>query len=120
MREVKRPANVVSASMVLQATTQAHRAAGQREQHAFGQQLAADLPAAGAKGGAQRQLALARQCARHRQAGDVGARDEQHQQRRADQHQQHRTGVAGQLAQQVHGRGLKPLAVAVDIGMIAA
>ena len=56
---------------------QAHGAAGQREQHAFGEQLAADLPAAGAKGGAQRQLALARQRARHRQAGDVGAGDEQ-------------------------------------------
>ena len=98
---------------------QAHGATGQRQQHAFGEQLAADLPAAGAKRRPQRQLALARQRAGHRQAGDVGARDQQHQQRRADQHEQHRPRVSRQLAQQVHGRGLKALAVAVHVGVIA-
>ena len=42
-----------------------------------------------------------------------------YQQRRADEHEQHRPRVAGQLAEQVHGRGLEPLARAVHVGVIA-
>ncbi len=53
-------------------------AAGQREQDAFGQQLADDAAAPRADRGTDRNLTLAARRAGQQQVGDVGARDQQH------------------------------------------
>ena len=57
----------------------------EREQHAFGEQLADDAAAAGADGGADGDLARAAGGARQQQVGDVGAGDQQHAADRAQQ-----------------------------------
>ena len=49
-----------------------------RQQHALGQQLADDAPAAGAEREPDRDLAPPRRGRRQQQVGDVGARDQQH------------------------------------------
>ena len=55
---------------------QAQRAAGGRQQHALGQQLPDDAPAARAHGRADGHLFLPRSGARQQQVGDVGAGDQ--------------------------------------------
>ena len=60
-------------------------AAGQREHHAFRQQLAHQAPAPGAEGGAHRDFARSRRRAREQQVRDVDARDQQHEADRAEQ-----------------------------------
>ena len=80
----------------------------------------AELPASGAERRAQRQLALATQRPRERQAGDVGAREQQDERGRADEHQQHRPRVAGELLQERHGVRLEPVARRVDGREVAA
>ena len=73
----------------------AERAAGEREHRALRQQLADDAPAPGAERLAYRHLACARSAARQQQVRDVGARDQQHEDDRAHEHQQRRRRVAG-------------------------
>ena len=65
-------------------------AAETREHDAFDQQLLHDPPAAGAHRQPNRNLALARRCAREQQAREVGAGDQQHHGRHRHQDQQHR------------------------------
>jgi hypothetical protein len=57
---------------------QPERAAGDREQHALGQQLPDDPPASGTERRAHGNLALAAHAAREQEVRDVGAGDEQH------------------------------------------
>ena len=93
---------------------ESEHAAAEGEQHALGEQLARQLSASSAERHAQRQLALAMQRPREREAGDVGAREQQDEQRGAHDHQQHRTRVAGDLLQERHGVRLEPVALLVD------
>ena len=81
-------------------STRPSDAAGERQQHAFGQQLADDAAAAGADRGADRDLALPAGGADQQQVGDVGAGDQQHEADRAEQHQQRRPHVPHELSLQ--------------------
>ena len=72
-------------------------AAGGREHQAFGEHLAHQPAALGAKRGAHADLALARGASRQQQVGDVDARDEQHERDRADQREQRRPQLADHL-----------------------
>ncbi len=69
-------------------------AAGDREQHAFSEQLAHDARAAGSQCGADRELAFASRGAHQQQVGDIGAGDQQHQSYRAQHDQQRIARVA--------------------------
>jgi hypothetical protein len=77
--------NDVSPPSIRRATTSPARRRG--EQHALGEQLARQLPASSAERHAQRQLPLAMQRPRERQARDVRACQQQDEQRRAHDHQ---------------------------------
>ena len=72
----------------------AHRGASHRQDERLGQQLADDAAAAGADGGAHRDLAGAHAAAGEQQVGDVAARDEEHERHRAEQDEQPLTVVA--------------------------
>ena len=72
----------------------AQAAADERERHALGEQLPQQARPARAHRDAHGQLALARHQAREEQVRHVDARDEQHEPRRAQQHEQRATGVA--------------------------
>ena len=73
---------------------QPEHAAHRRQHDALGQQLPHDAAAAGADRGADRDLALADGRAHQQQVGDVGARDQQDEGDRAQQHPQRRSDVA--------------------------
>ena len=73
-------------------------AAGEAQEHALGQELADEPPAAGPQRGADRDLARARRGAGEQQVGDVGAGDEQHEADRAQQEEESRADVAHQLS----------------------
>ena len=77
--------------------TDPDRAAGQRQITLSVTSCRSSRAAPGAEGGAQRHLAAATDGARQRQIGDVRARDQQHQHRRAGDREQHRPRVADQL-----------------------
>ena len=64
------------------------RAAGEREHHALGEQLADQPPPRGAERRADRHLALPRGDPREHQVGHVGAGDQQHQPDRAHEDEQ--------------------------------
>src|SRR5436309_4189250 len=66
---------------------QPQRAAEQREQRAFGQQLADQAKPSGAESGADGDLALARRRARQQQVRGVGAGDEQNESDRTEENQ---------------------------------
>src|SRR6266516_5710715 len=66
---------------------QPQRAAEQREQRAFGQQLADQAKPSGAESGADGDLTLARRRARQQQVRGVGAGDEQNESDRAEENQ---------------------------------
>ena len=63
------------------------RGTGNGQHQAFGQELAHETPTAGAERGPDTCIALLRAGAGEQQARDVGARDEQHDADRAEQHQ---------------------------------
>ena len=68
----------------------AERAAEERDDEAFGEELTHQAAASRAERGAHRQLAAARAAAREEQIGEVGARDQQHQRDARGQHHQRR------------------------------
>ena len=74
--------------------------AGDREQHAFDEQLPDDGAAAGAKRCAERDLASARRCASQQQVRDVEAGDRQQHADRRVQHDERRLDLPGQLLAQ--------------------
>ena len=92
--------------------------AGDRQHRAFGQQLTDQTPASGTERGAHRQLAIAPQHARERQVGDIRARDQQNQTRRAEQDQQQLARTDGELFEQVGRFRLKAGVGAVDVGVV--
>ena len=96
VRDVKRPTNVVSMSIVSHAKAMPITPPTDGEQRAFGEQLAHQPAAAGAERGAHRQLAIAAQHPRQREVGDVRARDQQHQAGDAEQDQQQLARAGGQ------------------------
>ncbi len=73
---------------------QAQRASREREQDAFGKQLAEDSSRACAKRSANRELAGAARGARQQKIGDVHAGDQEHESNRGEKHQQNRLDVA--------------------------
>ena len=79
---------------------QAGGAAHRAEQEAFGQELADEVGAGRAKRGADGDLALALRRARQQQAGDVRARDQQHETDGAEQHQERGADAADDLVAQ--------------------
>ena len=74
-----------------------------RREHALDQELADDPAARGPEGEAHRDLLAAGGETGEQQVGDVGARDEQHETDRGQQHQQGRPAVAHQVLVQQHG-----------------
>ena len=97
------------------------------EDHAFGEQLAHEVAAAGAQRGADGHLAAARGGARDQQAGHIGAGDQHDEAHRHHQHQQGRAYAAhhavlqqvGVDAHGVVGRGillLEALRDGVEVG----
>ncbi len=81
-----------------------HRA-GDAERQPFEDEEPDQPSAAGAERGAQRQLAAAARGPRQRQRCDVGARDEQHGARQAEQHQHDSSRAAGGLLAERHHAG---------------
>ena len=73
---------------------QAQRAASDRQQNAFGEQLANQAAAAGAQGGANRKFSRASRGARQQEIRDIDARDQQHESDRAEQQHQERLHVS--------------------------
>ena len=63
------------------------KSTGEREDQAFGQQLANERGPASAERGTNRQFALARGCPRQQEIGDVRAGDEKHEGDRAGEHE---------------------------------
>ena len=95
----------MSACVLQYASARPSVAADQAQQDRLGDELANQPRAARADRGAHRQLALPRRAARQQQVRDVGARDEQHQSDRAEQHQQRPLHVADDhLAQRLARR----------------
>ncbi len=74
----------------------AERRAEQADHDRLGQQLPDDAPAAGAKRGADRDLAMPDRCAREQQVGDVRAGDHQHQRHGAHHRQDDQLRFVGQ------------------------
>ena len=82
---------------------QAGAGGGERQQHAFGQQLPHDTHAPDAERRADRDLAPARRAAREQQVRHVAARDEQHDEDGAEQHEEPRAVAADDvLAERFH------------------
>ncbi len=69
-------------------------AAGEREDQAFGEELAEQAGASGAERGANGDLALASGIAREKKAGDIGASNQENQGDRADEDHECRAHVA--------------------------
>ncbi len=76
------------------ASSTPRRAAERREREALAQQLAHEPRAAGADGGAHRELARPRGAAREQHVGHVRARDHEHEPDRGEQHRARRLHVA--------------------------
>ncbi|MDQ3137822.1 MAG: hypothetical protein M3Q93_09600 [Gemmatimonadota bacterium] len=74
---------------------QAQASAGQRQQHALGQELTHEPLPAGAKRGPDGDLLRAGRGARQQQIGDVGACDQEHEPDGAQQHQQRGAHIPG-------------------------
>ena len=84
-------------------SAEAQRAADQRQQHIFGQQLPHDAAAGRAHRRADRDLAFSRGGPHEQQVRDVRAGDEQHEGDGANQHEQRRPDVADHpFLQQLH------------------
>ena len=81
---------------------QAEAAADEREQQVLGEELLHEAPAAGAGGGAQRQLLLPGRPGGQQQVGDVGAGDQQHEADGAEQERQSLRRVAEEGLVQRH------------------
>jgi hypothetical protein len=84
-------------------------AAEDREQGAFGEELAYQPLPSSAQGGADGDLLVASGGAREQQVGDVGAGDQQNQRDGAEQHQQGAADIADHVlpqADQVHAERL--------------
>ena len=95
------------------ARTRPSSAAGEREQHALGQELRDDVAAPRAEREADADLLAPAREAREHEVGDVGAGDQQH---RGDGGEQHRVGlalVADQVVEQVADVDLR---LRVDVG----
>ena len=75
------------------AKQQAEDAAGEREQHAFREQLQNNAPWPGSHRRANGELALAAGSMNQKQIGDVRAGNQQHQAHRAQHHQQRRARI---------------------------
>ena len=80
----------------------AGQAAAEREENAFSQELADEPGPAGAKCGADRNLAVPRGRAREKEVGDIGAGDEQHAADRAEQGVEHSADIAHAVILQRH------------------
>ena len=79
--------------------------AGHPDERALDQELAGEAATARAERRPQRDLARAPERPRERQVGDVRAGNQQHETGRAEQRQQDRPGVRGQLLVQPHDVG---------------
>ena len=90
-----------SACTPARASTQPKRAAGDRQQHAFGHELPEQPAAAGAKRRAHRELAVTCLGARQQQVREVRAGDQQHEADRGLQHPDRAAGAAEDLL--LHG-----------------
>ena len=90
-----------------EAEQQAENAASDREQDAFGEQLADDACPAGSECGADGKFAFTSGGADQQKIGNVGASDEQHEADRAKQDKQRFTHVANDaVAQRLNGETL--------------
>src|SRR6266699_435756 len=69
------------------------RTAGDREQNAFGEELAGDSAATRSEGGADRDFFFASCRSREREIGNVGAGDEDDKDYGSEQHEQAKTNV---------------------------
>ena len=87
-RGVSWPANCVSSCRLPAREGQSDAGRQQRHDQALGEQLAQQAAAAGAHRGADHQFLFAPRHARQDQVGHVGAGDQQHEGRRAQQRQQ--------------------------------
>ena len=67
--------------------------AGERQHHVLGEELANEPPASRTEGGADNDFTLARNAARQRQVGQIGAANEQHEASGRHQHQEGRAHV---------------------------
>ena len=94
--------------------------AEQREDQAFGQELAYHPPPAGPQSRAQRHLPLPQQAARQQHPSHVRARDEEHEQGRALEERGEGSRDAGLLMAQEDGRegapGVRPRMAALETG----
>ena len=89
------------------AEREAERAAGQREQHRFGQQLARDAAEPGAERVPRRQLLHPRARAHEHQVGDVDGADQQHEHDAAPEQVQRAAQVAHEVVLQRHDDGVE-------------
>src|SRR5207249_11806481 len=78
----------------------ADSSADQGKQQAFHQQLTSDAPTAGADGGSNGDFTLTAGGTRQKQAGNIRARNQQDERNGAEQDQQGRTELAGNLITQ--------------------
>ena len=85
----------------------ADRRAARRDRQRLGQPLARDAPGGGADRELHRELAAARDGARHEQVRHVGAGDEQEQQRGREEQAQGRPHAGGQHVQDRQGHGVR-------------
>ena len=92
-----------------QASSSPASPAGDSQHAAFGEELTHQPAASGAERGAHGQLALPRRSAREQQVRDVGAGDQQDECDGAEQHEQRRPDVAGQLLAQGTTRAVQPV-----------
>ncbi len=101
---------------------QAQSAASNREQEAFGDQLARDANAVASDRKAQRDLFLAYRRAAHQEARDVRARDQQNDERKRHQHERARRGGPALLEASVErGSHQHPVvAIGVGVGLLQA
>ena len=97
---------------------QSEHAPNEGQQRGLGEQLRQETSATGAERRPERQFPLASQHPGQREVGDIGAGDQQHQGSGAQQNQQHRTGVAGQLLAERRGDGGVAGVGLIDLGEV--
>ena len=100
------------------AEAQAEHAAEQRRDQRLDQELDAQRLLVGPQRGAQRELVLAPRETRQRQVGDVGARDQQHERRGAEQDEERRPSAARELGAQRRHRHGEALRLVVGVGVL--
>jgi hypothetical protein len=96
------------------------RASDARQQHALGEEIAGQPISSGTERGPHGQLTPPSHGPSELEVGHVRARDEQHQQDRAGQHEERPPEVAHDLVEQRHGAEGEAAAWRVDLGEVAA